>query len=128
MYVNGQNNRVAGRDYYEKPIIELTPEQLTQLAIRPCSRCETRFISPGAKICNHCCKELQDKKAQEYLSLFFVSVLVVFGGLLKYSQQYTDHITFSLFIQLGVAAIALVIGVVIIGFMLYAIWQEYHSH
>lgn len=39
--VNGNNNRVAGRDYYEVPI-------------KPCPRCEQRVIAPKKKICNHC--------------------------------------------------------------------------
>lgn len=66
--VEGSNNRVAGRDYYENQI-------------KPCPRCEVRVIDRGMSICNHCTKEERDEKARGQMTLFGLGVLFIFGWL-----------------------------------------------
>ena len=66
--VEGSNNRVAGRDYYENKI-------------KPCPRCEVRVIDREKSICNHCTKEERDEKARGQMTLFGLGVLFIFGWL-----------------------------------------------
>lgn len=66
--VNGDNNRVAGRDYYEMPI-------------KPCPRCEQRVIAPHQSICNHCAAKEREEAAKTKLAAAGVAVLFCFSWL-----------------------------------------------
>ncbi|WP_420065961.1 hypothetical protein [Pectobacterium colocasium] len=46
--INGDSNRVAGRDYHEH-----------QYHIIPCPDCEKGYLSPGRRRCRHCDQELE---------------------------------------------------------------------
>lgn len=63
--VNGDNNRVAGRDYYELPL-------------KPCPRCEQRVIAPHKTICNHCADREREEAARMQLTVAGVAVLFSF--------------------------------------------------
>lgn len=82
--VNGNNNRVAGRDYLElNAQVTLTPEQLKHLAIRPCPTCEQRVLTGAAKTCNHCLREQLAAQHKFYGSVVFFLVFVIWGWLLQ---------------------------------------------
>ncbi|WP_312481061.1 hypothetical protein [Stutzerimonas nitrititolerans] len=62
--VDGNNNRVAGRDYYENKI-------------KPCPRCEIRVIDREKNVCNHCYSEERGMEAKGLLALFGICVWLV---------------------------------------------------
>lgn len=73
--VNGNNNRVAGRDYYELPL-------------KPCPRCEQRVIAPHQSICNHCAEKEREEAAKTTMAFSGVAVLFCFSWLHSWR---TDH-------------------------------------
>lgn len=84
--VEGNNNRVAGRDYLElNAQVSLTPEQLQVLAVKPCPSCEVRLVTAKAQTCNHCLRErvANDRKAKVGVVIFLV--FMVWGWLLRES-------------------------------------------
>lgn len=125
MHIDGHNNRVAGRDYYESPTIKLTPEQLVELSIKHCSRCETRFVAPGAGTCNHCRQEIRDENNRNKMRLFCFAVFIIWGMLLQYVEKNSDRITPAQLLQLGVAAAGIVVVVVALSYLLREIWLEH---
>lgn len=81
--VEGQNNRVAGRDYLElNAQLSLTPEQLQVLAIKPCMACELRFVTATAHTCNHCLRERIAKDQKFKVGLVAFLIFMVWGWLL----------------------------------------------
>lgn len=66
--VEGSNNRVAGRDYYENQI-------------KPCPKCEQRVIDRDKSICNHCTKEERAQLAHGVMLVLGICVLYVFSWL-----------------------------------------------
>ncbi len=125
MHIDGHNNRVAGRDYYENPTLKLTQEQLAELSIKPCARCETRVVAPGVSMCNHCRREIRDEDNRNKLNLFGFAVFIVWGMLLNYSEKNGGSITPTQLFQLGVAAVGLVILCIAIWVLLRQIWLEH---
>lgn len=113
MDIRGQNNRIAGRDYYENAVLKLTPEQL-QIAIKPCARCEDRLVGSEASICNHCYREMRAKAQREKWSLFAFLVMVVWGNLLIHSEKTGVVVTPYHLAELGVMAAALVFAATLV--------------
>lgn len=72
--VNGNGNRVAGRDYYE-------------VRIRPCPVCEERLIEPDRSICRHCFDARQTEKVNEQLAFWGICTFIVWGFLLKFFEK-----------------------------------------
>lgn len=72
--VNGDGNRVAGRDYYE-------------LKLKPCPQCEIRVIEPDACICNHCRRQREEENAKAIISLIACALAAAFFGLLKLRSE-----------------------------------------
>jgi len=66
--VEGSNNRVAGRDYYENQI-------------KPCPKCEQRVIDRDKNICNHCTQQEREQFAHGAMLLLGICVLFVFSWL-----------------------------------------------
>ncbi len=125
MHIDGHNNRVAGRDYYEKATLKLTSEQIAELSIKHCSRCEIRFVAPGVSICNHCRREIQDEENRKKLSLFCFAVFFVWGMLLTHSGKNSGSITPIQLLELGVVSVGVVIFVVASWYLLREIWLEH---
>lgn len=73
--VNGDGNRVAGRDYYELPL-------------KPCRQCEVRFVERDKPICNHCHRLNAEENAKGIASLFVMVTVAVFVWLLGWRD---DH-------------------------------------
>ena len=71
--VNGNGNRVAGRDYVE----------VREVRIKPCPQCEQRVIEPSMMICRHCHRERQAAEAKGKFSAFVAATVVVFAFLLQ---------------------------------------------
>ncbi len=110
MGINGDNNRVAGRDYYElNTVLKLTTEQLRQLAIKPCARCESRVVSSDATVCNHCLGELQSRARSERRLRYAFVILLVWGGLMQWQNSHSAEIPPQRFLELGVIATAMVL-------------------
>ncbi len=84
--VKGHNNRVAGRDYLElNAQLNLTPEQLRELAVKPCPSCEVRLVTARAQCCNHCLREQVANEQKFKVGVFAVLVFMVWGWLLQRS-------------------------------------------
>ncbi len=110
MGINGDNNRVAGRDYYEQnTILKLTSEQLRQVAIKPCARCEDRVVSADVTICNHCRHELQTQARNERLLRFGFMIMLVWGALLQWLNSRSPDIPPVSFFELGAISTMLVL-------------------
>lgn len=110
MGINGDNNRVAGRDYYElNAVLKLTPEQLKQVAIKPCARCEDRVVSSDMTICNHCSNELEEKARNEYLARYAFIILIVWGLLIQWHGSQPNEGSPQRFFELGAAAFMIVV-------------------
>lgn len=125
MHIDGHDNRVAGRDYYEKPTLKLTQEQLAQLSIKPCVKCETRVVAPGVTTCNHCRREaLAEENYNKCVRYGFV-VLVIWGLLLTREQKNGVLITPFHFFELGVTAAGFVFVTVASWFMFRIFWLEH---
>lgn len=122
MGINGDNNRVAGRDYYElNAVLKLTPEQLKQVAIKPCARCEDRVVSSDVTICNHCRNELEEKARNEELAAYGLMIFFVWGLLIHWQGSQSLGASPQRFFELGVAAFVIVIaGAIAWGF--FKIW------
>ncbi|OXS19846.1 hypothetical protein CGU37_22265 [Pseudomonas fluorescens] len=111
MGINGDNNRVAGRDYYElNAVLKLTPEQLKQVAIKPCARCEDRVVSSDMTICNHCCNELEEKARNEHLARYAFVIFFVWGLLLQWQAARPNGVSPQLVFELGAIAFVIVIA------------------
>lgn len=124
MQIDGHNNRVAGRDYYEKPTLKLTAEQLAELSIKPCGRCETRFVVKGRTICNLCRQEMRAEEERSMWQRYIFLVLFVWGGLLSYSKSNLVHVDISTFVILGVMAVGIVVALSLAWFLIREYWFE----
>ena len=71
--VNGNNNRVAGRDYYEVPI-------------KPCPSCAQRIIERNEAKCRPCIAQERAEAVKGQLMLFGLAVMFCFGWLLDWRQ------------------------------------------
>lgn len=122
MGINGDNNRVAGRDYYElNAVLKLTPEQLKQVAIKPCARCEDRVVSSDMTICNHCSNELEEKARNEELAAYALMIFFVWGLLIQWQGSRSFGDSQHGFFELGAVAVVIVIaGAIAWGF--FKIW------
>lgn len=110
MGINGDNNRVAGRDYYElNAVLKLTPEQLRQVSIKPCARCEDRIVSSDATICNQCRSELETKAENERLQRYGVLILFVWGLLTTWLNAHPPGVSPQVFFALGAASVMIVV-------------------
>lgn len=107
MRVEGQNNRVAMRDYYEKPSLNLTPEQLKELAVKPCGSCETRLVAGSASICRHCREALRERAWKDRMGRYFFAFLCTWGMLIQIQEKTTVIDSFRFF-ELGACAGAIV--------------------
>jgi hypothetical protein len=125
MHIDGDNNRVAGRDYYEKATLKLTPEQLAQLSIKPCANCETRFVTPGASTCNHCRREALAEENYNKWGLYAFLVFLIWGTLLTREQKSGVHVTPLHLLELGVTAAGIVFVSVASWFMIRIFWLEH---
>lgn len=111
MGINGDNNRVAGRDYYElNAVLKLTPEQLKQVAIKPCARCEDRVVSADMTICNHCRNELEEKARNEHLARYAFVIMFVWGLLLQWQGKRPQGVSPQNVFELGAIALVIVIA------------------
>lgn len=108
MRIEGQNNKVAMRDYYEKPTLNLTPEQLKEFAVRPCGRCETRFVVGNACICRRCQEALRDQAWNARLGRYVVTILFIWGMMIQ-MQDKDAVIDLYRLLELGVSSGAAVL-------------------
>lgn len=104
VFVNGNGNRVAGRDYVE-------------VKIKPCPRCEQRLIEPGMVICRHCHREQQVAEARNRLSAFFAATVVVFAFLLQ--RQIDKNVSmgggdFAGLLSFSIAIVLLLVAVYVV--------------
>jgi hypothetical protein len=120
MRVEGQNNRVAMRDYYEKPTLNLTPEQLKELSVKPCGRCETRLVVGSTCICRHCQEALRDQAWSARLGRYLVVILFTWGMLIQ-MQDKTAAMGLYRLLELGVYAGA----TVLIGSCVWAAFKDW---
>lgn len=125
MHIDGHNNRVAGRDYYENPTLKLTPEQLAQLSIKPCTTCETRVVAPGVTTCNHCRREALAKENYNKCVRYGFAVFFIWGLLLTREQKNGIQMTPFHFIELGVLAVGIVFVAIASWLMLRVFWLEH---
>lgn len=110
MGINGDNNRVAGRDYYElNAVLKLTPEQLRQVSIKPCARCEDRVVSSDATICNYCRNALQTQVKNERLLRYGFVIMFVWGLLVHWLNARSPGIPPQVFFVLGAASTIIVL-------------------
>jgi len=101
--VNGNGNRVAGRDYIE-------------VTIRACRRCEQRIVNPGVRICNHCREEIEAQKLRNTLKVLGFCLLLCTGLLMQWRENHGTKMTPEVFVEtLGFATC-------IIGFI-YVVWH-----
>lgn len=99
--VNGNNNRVAGGNYYE-------------CQVRPCPRCEQRLIEQDHAKCRHCAAQERAEIAKGQLMLFGFAVMVCFGWLLERREDRGVPVTLESFVETGVLAGLLVLGAVLL--------------
>lgn len=99
--INGNNNRVAGGNYYE-------------CQVKPCPCCEQRLIEQGHAKCRHCTAQERAEIAKGQLALFGFAVLVCFGWLLQQRQERGTPVTLEGFVETGVLAGLLVLGAVLL--------------
>ncbi|MNQ85880.1 hypothetical protein D3C85_1010560 [compost metagenome] len=125
MHIDGHNNRVAGRDYYEKATLKLTPEQLAQLSIKPCGKCETRFVAPDVSTCNHCRRKALAEENHNKWARYGFAVLFIWGLLLTREQKNGIHVTPLDLAGLGITAASIVFLVVASWFMIRIFWLEH---
>lgn len=71
--INGDGNRVAGRDFYENQT-------------RPCPACEIRLVEQHRDMCRHCFEEQRQKEAKEHMTLAVLGALFVSGFYMKWKQ------------------------------------------
>jgi hypothetical protein len=124
MQIDGHNNRVAGRDYYEQTTLKLTADQLAELSIRPCGRCETRLVAKSKTICNHCLHEMWTEDERSMWQGYIFSVLLMWGGLLAYSKSNLIYVDFKFFVILGVIAMGIVALLSLSWFLIRKYWFE----
>jgi len=105
MRVEGKNNRVAMRDYYEKPTLNLAPEQLKELSVKPCGRCEARLVVAGASVCNHC---RRTRANYDRLAHYAAAILFAWWALIQLHGK-EAVIGFFRFLELGIISTALVL-------------------
>ncbi|WP_372437382.1 hypothetical protein ACCM60_21695 [Pseudomonas chlororaphis subsp. aureofaciens] len=120
MRIEGQNNKVAMRDYYEKPTLNLTPEQLKELAVRPCGRCETRLVVGNACICRRCQETLRDQAWNARMGRYVVAILFIWGMMIQMQDKDAVMDLYRL-LELGVSS-----GVaVLVGSCAWAVFKEW---
>jgi hypothetical protein len=56
--IGGAHNRVAGRDYYENPVIVQAPQPSRRPGLVACPACDREGLSPAALICPDCGHDL----------------------------------------------------------------------
>lgn len=95
--VNGNNNRVAGGNYYE-------------CQVRPCPSCEQRLIEHDHAKCRHCTAQERAEIAKGRLVLFGFAVMVCFGWLLERREDRGIPVTMESFVETGLQAGLLVFG------------------
>lgn len=104
--VEGSNNRVAGRDYYENQI-------------KPCPRCEVRVIDRDRSMCNHCTKEEKELEARGLMLIFGLGGLFIFGWLYKWRTEHglppgIDGLVETFMLSIGITvAVALTIWLLV---------------
>lgn len=125
MQIDGHNNRVAGRDYYEQTTLKLTAEQLAELSIKPCGRCETRFVAKDRAICNHCRHEMRTEEERSKWQKYIFAVLFFWGCLLTYSKSNHIQVDINTFTMLGVIAIGIVVLLSVSWFLIREYWFEH---
>lgn len=109
--VEGSNNRVAGRDYYENQI-------------KPCPRCEVRVIDRERDICNHCTKEEKEQIAQGILTTLGLGALFIFGWLLNWRTERGMPVGLEGLIETFALAIGIVIALAsVLWFFLPLAWE-----
>lgn len=97
--INGDNNRTAGRDYYEHPPV--------------CPYCEERLLLQGREYCQHCeheyyemqrieqARQLTERRLFKLLMvifcIFFISALVLHYGPEEWKFTSSFAVLFSLF-------------------------------
>jgi hypothetical protein len=52
--VGGEGNRVAGRDYYERPVILAGPPRVDRPGLIHCPACDRAGLAPQALLCPDC--------------------------------------------------------------------------
>lgn len=124
MSIGGDNNRVAGRDYYEySGNVELTLEQLRMLAVEPCPRCEERVIQFGKRLCNHCRCEIHAEAAQARRVRFALAILFLWGALMVLFEKHLGPVPSNTFIVLGGVSAVLVIVLSQLWAICRDVWQ-----
>lgn len=80
--INGNDNRVAQRDYYELHQVHgLTVSQVNQMDVVPCPVCEQRLIRSGMTSCNHCNTKAREEAAKgRAVLMLFAAVVLLFTG------------------------------------------------
>ena len=112
--VNGNGNRVAGRDYIE-------------ISIKPCPSCEMRVIEPCKKMCNHCWETAREQKAKAILSVLIFCVLFFWGAISQWRAKNGLPNDMSTFFETGVVAI-FIVGLGVCVFQLLRLWLEIRKH
>ncbi|WP_140919144.1 hypothetical protein [Limnobaculum xujianqingii] len=95
--VNGDNNRIAGRDYHEHPDI--------------CPSCEVRYLTSGRQYCRHCEEDYNRAQTErilrkiarhKLLRRFWIAQisLIISMLLLVASDDYTPYISIVFMISL----------------------------
>lgn len=74
MNVNGNGNRVAGRDYYEN-------------RSKPCCKCETRFVVSTRTVCNHCLHQEQVEKNKSLAMILLAAFILIFVNLHQWREE-----------------------------------------
>lgn len=125
MHIDGHNNRVAGRDYYEKATLKLTPEQLAELSIKPCLRCESRLVANGSDTCNHCRREVLAEAENTKWGGYVMATLFIWGILITQSQKSGTQVDFEHLLGLGMLAAVITVVSSVMWFLLRQCWAEH---
>lgn len=108
--VDGDNNRVAGRDYYE-------------VRIKPCPYCQERLIEPEAAMCNRCHQQREEERARAFLVGGGMALLVLTMLIHGWLEELGFHPDF---------ATACIAASVVIGFCVFVVliireWLKYRQ-
>ncbi|WP_236233724.1 hypothetical protein [Pseudomonas tohonis] len=109
IHVNGNGNRVAGRDYIENR------------GPRPCPICEVRLIEEHRDMCRHCFEELQRKEADDRLRLWGWSIFIMTGVYLQFRTRHGATASIELLVESVVAGAAIVFFI----YLLYHVILEW---
>ena len=128
MSIGGDNNRVAGRDYYEySGKVEFTVEQLRILAVVPSPRCEERVIQFGAQLCKRCHCEIHAEAVQAKRMRFAMAVLCLWGSLILLIEKTSGPILPITYLGLGAASVIIVFVLSRLGTVLRDIRESNNS-